>query len=212
MTYGIYRFWNFTAKPRLYGWLAKALFFSRRIQLGDGLQLHGFPSINVAKGASLRIGRGVEIRKDVEIRAHGSAEITIEDNVRIDRGVRILAANSARLRIGKNVRIGLYSVLNGGADITIGAQALISGFVYLQTSMHRHASLNTAIADQGYRHAPVVLGNDVWLGAHVVVLPGTTIGDHAVVGSNAVVTKSIESNQICAGVPAKPLSVRESAQ
>jgi acetyltransferase-like isoleucine patch superfamily enzyme len=212
MIYNLHRFLNVAARPVLYGWVCKILCFCRRIQIGRGLSADGMPSINVEKGATLKIGSCVAIRKDVEIRAHGSSEISIADNVRIDRGVRILAANNARVRIGDGVRIGLCSVLNGGADITIGAHSLISGFVYLQTSMHRHESLNVPIGDQGYRHAPVALGKDVWLGAHVVVLPGITIGDHAVIGSNAVVTKDIYAKQICVGIPAKALPERESRQ
>jgi acetyltransferase-like isoleucine patch superfamily enzyme len=208
MIYNIHRFISIIAMPTYRGWLGKALFSCRRIRIGLDVKMQELPSINVERGATLRIGNGVEIRKDVEIRAHGTSSIVIEDNVRIDRGVRILAANQSRIHIGKGTRIGLHSVLNGGADITIGARSLVSGFVYLQTSMHRHEAVNMPMADQGYAHAPVTLGEDVWLGAHVVVLPGVVIGDHSIVGSNAVVTQRIEANQTWAGVPAKLLSLR----
>lgn len=51
--------------------------------------------------------------------------------------------------------------------------------------------------------APVVIGRKVWLGAAVTVLPGVTIGDDAVVGAGAVVTKDVPANAIVAGVPAR---------
>lgn len=53
--------------------------------------------------------------------------------------------------------------------------------------------------------APIRIGNNVWLGANVTVLPGVTIGDNAVVAAGAVVTKDVPENMIVAGVPAKIL-------
>ena len=47
-------------------------------------------------------------------------------------------------------------------------KVLISGFVYLQTSMHNH-NKNGNIQDQGYKHGPIEIHDDVWLGSHVVV-------------------------------------------
>ena len=54
---------------------------------------------------------------------------------------------------------------------------------------------------------PVVIGHRVWLGENVVVLPGVTIGDGCVVGSGAVVCKSLPENCVAVGVPARPVKV-----
>lgn len=51
--------------------------------------------------------------------------------------------------------------------------------------------------------APIVLGKNVWIGAHATILPGVTIGDNAVVAAGAVVAKDVPQNVIVAGVPAK---------
>ena len=51
--------------------------------------------------------------------------------------------------------------------------------------------------------APIVLGRNVWVGSNATILPGVTIGDNAVVGAGAVVTKDVEANTIVGGVPAK---------
>ena len=51
--------------------------------------------------------------------------------------------------------------------------------------------------------APIVLGRNVWVGSNATILPGMTIGDNAVVGAGAVVTKDVEANTIVGGVPAK---------
>ena len=63
---------------------------------------------------------------------------------------------------------------------------------------------NSAIRD----NKPVVIGNDVWIGAYVSILPGVHIGDGAVVAAGAVVTKDVEPYAIVGGVPAKTIKYR----
>lgn len=58
------------------------------------------------------------------------------------------------------------------------------------------------------KNAPCVIGNDVWIGYNVVILPGVTIGDGAVLAANAVVTHDVPPYTIVAGVPARPLKKR----
>jgi acetyltransferase-like isoleucine patch superfamily enzyme len=194
--------------PRLWGEAARRLLQGEQLVIGAGVRLHGLPRVQITDGARIIIGAGVELRSDVELRAHQGAQLILEDGVRIDRGVRLLATNRATLRIGKGARVGIGSVFNGGDDIDVGAGALISGYCYLQTSMHRHER-GAAIQSQGYTHAPVVLGADAWLGTHAVILPGVTVGAGAIVGSNAVVTKNVDAGAVVAGVPARPLRERE---
>jgi acetyltransferase-like isoleucine patch superfamily enzyme len=206
--YSITEFILFQLRPRVNAILVRLLHRSYRIHIGKKFRTDSFPRIIVDRSAKLAIGNNVEFRRNVEIRVHGSGSVYIEDNVRIDRGVRILAANHACIRIGKDTRIGLYSVLNGGDSISIGAKSLISGFVYLQTSMHGFRNKELTVQEQGYDHKPIVLEQDTWLGAHVVVLPGVVIERGAVIGSNSVVNTDIKNFQVAAGVPAKIISER----
>ena len=64
------------------------------------------------------------------------------------------------------------------------------------------ASVFTA-PEQGVSTQPVVIGDDVWIGANAVILPGVTIGRHCVVAAGAVVTKDVPDNTVVGGVPAK---------
>jgi acetyltransferase-like isoleucine patch superfamily enzyme len=195
--------------PRLKGWLFQLLYSSSQIKVGRNFSCDSFPELKIDPGCRLEIGDNVIFRRNVEIRVHGkSSLLRIEDNCRIDRGVRLLCANDSILHLGKGTRVGLYSVFNGGDNIETGEKCLVSGFVYLQTSMHRHHK-SANIQEQGFDHAPIKLHDDSWLGAHVVVLPGCEIGQGAVVGSNAVVNKSVEAGEIVGGVPAKVIKTRE---
>lgn len=195
--------------PWLYGVITKIIYNGKNVKFGKNFRCDGIPKIMIDKNARLQMGDNVELRRNVELRVHGNSNLLIGNKVRIDRGVRLLSANDATISIKDGVRIGLYTVFNGGDSITIGEKVLISGFVYLQTSMHGYSSREISVQDQGYDHAPILLENDVWLGTHVVIMPGINIGKGGVVGSNAVVTKNVEPYQVVAGIPAKPIKERE---
>jgi acetyltransferase-like isoleucine patch superfamily enzyme len=194
-----------TFKPVFFAFLTRIIYLSSNVSIGKNFKTDTIPKILIDNNCKLLIGDNVEFRRNVEIRVHNSSKIIINNNIRIDRGVRLLSTNKAVINLGDGCRIGLYSVFNGGDSISVGEKALISGFVYLQTSMHNYKTSDKAIQDQGFSHAPIILENDTWLGTHVVVLPGVTIGFKSVVGSNAVVSKSVLPNQVVVGIPAKPI-------
>lgn len=195
-------------RPIYLAFLTRLLYWGRNVKIGRGLRVDTIPRILIDKDSILEIGENVELRRNVEIRVHGKSKIRIGNNVRIDRGVRLLSANNAVIALNDGCRIGLYSVFNGGDSITIGKKTLVSGYVYLQTSMHNYGDVRKNVQDQGYSHKPIILEEDTWLGTHVVVLPGVTIETGSVVGSSSVVTKSVSKNQIVAGVPAKKIKDR----
>lgn len=194
-------------RPAFYSFLTRVL-YSGRVKIGKNFRTDSIPRILVDKGCLITIGDNVEFRRNIEIRAHNLSTIKIEENCRIDRGVRLLSTNKSTILIGKKTRIGLNAVFNGGADITVGEKCLISGFVYLQTSMHAHNLQFKSVQDQGYDHAPIELKADCWLGTHVVIMPGIVLGTGAVVGSNAVVTKNVDKFMVVGGIPAKILKER----
>lgn len=194
--------------PKWCGWFTKIVYWGTNISFGKNFKCDSIPKIIIDKSAKLIIGDNVQLRRNVEIRIHGISEITICNSCRIDRGVRLLSANKSEIRLEEGVRIGLYTVLNGGDSIVIGKKSLVSGFVYLQTSMHNYKG-DGIIQQQGYSHQPIKIDEDCWLGTHVVVLPGVVLGKGTVVGSNAVVNKSFEEGCVIGGVPAKLISKRE---
>jgi lipopolysaccharide O-acetyltransferase len=113
------------------------------------------------------------------------------------------------ISIGEDVQINDYVHIGAVGSITIGDNVLMASKIYI--SDHNHGSYDDLISDNPlskpiYRKAickPVVIGNNVWLGESVCVLPGVTIGEGCVVGALSVVTKSIPPYSIVVGNPAK---------
>lgn len=115
-----------------------------------------------------------------------------------------------RIVIGEGTYLGQYNNLRaGGGDIRIGRNCLVSQFCTLVASNHAHVR-GQPIIRQGNdpRRAGIVIGDDVWLGAGCVILPGVVIGDGAIIGANAVVTADVPSHEIWGGVPAQKISER----
>ena len=116
-----------------------------------------------------------------------------------------------RIVVGKGSWIGQYNNLRaGGGDIVIGDECLISQFCSIVGSNHAHER-DVPIRMQGSdpSRVGVTIGNDVWLGAGCVVLPGVAIGDGAIIAANAVVTHDVPAYEVWSGVPARCMGKRE---
>jgi len=119
-------------------------------------------------------------------------------------------ANAERISIGNRTRMGarchIWAGDNGGA-IRIGSDTNFGPLCFVTASNYSFEK-GVPFLDQAKQDADIEIGNDVWLGAGVIVLAGVTIGDGCVVAAGAVVTKSLPPNVIAGGVPAKVLRER----
>lgn len=111
-----------------------------------------------------------------------------------------------KISLGYKTYIGPYTFLGSCHNLTVGKQSMIGAHCYLITVNHRTDLPGVPYGDQGYRGGDITIGENVWLGSHVVVLPGVEIGDNAIVGAGAVVNRSIPAGETWGGVPAKPLT------
>ena len=103
--------------------------------------------------------------------------------------------------IGDYTRVGLHNTIIG--PVTIGHHVNLAQGITVTALNHNFADITRRIDQQGVATSPVVIGNDVWIGANAVILPGVTIGSHVVVAAGAVVTKDVPANTLVGGVPAK---------
>ena len=119
------------------------------------------------------------------------------ENANIEKG----AVFTPELSIGKNSGLGIRSEMNG--KVTIGDNVMMGPEVIVYTTRHRHDRVDITMIEQGMdTPLPVTIGNDVWIGRRVMIMPGVTIGDGCVIGAGAVVTKDIPPFSIAVGVPA----------
>ena len=123
-----------------------------------------------------------------------------------DRRVAYLRRQGATIGKGTRLLCSLYSFGSEPYLVTIGEDTLISGNVSLLTHDGSVKVLNTLGYFDGERMdkiAPVVIGNNCFIGNSAKIMPGVTIGDNVIIGACAVVTKDIPSNYVAAGVPAR---------
>jgi len=120
---------------------------------------------------------------------------TIEDFCTINNGV-------GDIIIGNRTRIGLSSVLIG--PITIGNDVLLAQNIVISGLNHGYKDINKPISKQPVNTRPIFLEDECWIGANSVILSGTTIGKHSIVGAGSVVNRSVPPYTIVAGNPAVP--------
>ena len=110
---------------------------------------------------------------------------------------------------GSNLHVSAGAVLYGRGGLTIGNDVMIGHYATIYTSQHRwDLGPEIPMIRQGHKPEPVVIGDDVWIGAHAVVLPGVRIASGTVVAAGSVVNRDTAPYPIVAGTPARVVGER----
>ena len=110
------------------------------------------------------------------------------------------------VRIGNNVSFTRRATIYCAEKIEIGDNTLIGSDVLITDENHG-TDPRIAYRDNPLRTAPVIIGENVWIGDKAIILPGVKIGNYSIIGAGAVVTKSIPPYTICAGNPARAIKI-----
>ena len=114
---------------------------------------------------------------------------------------------SPKVSIGDYSGIGINARIYGACKI--GDHVMMGTDVTIITRNHRHDRMDIPMDMQGFEEEkPVTIGNDVWIGDRVVILPGVNIGDGCIISAGAVVTHDVPAYSIAGGVPAKVIGKR----
>ena len=129
------------------------------------------------------------------LRIHDNGTLSIDGLVRIARSCKVYVAGD--LSVGDGTYINPGTMIFARTSITIGSGCAISwDCEIIDDDFHRlNAAENTA--------APISIGDNVWVGSHCSILKGVSIGDGAVIGSRAVVTRDVPARALVVGSPAK---------
>lgn len=111
------------------------------------------------------------------------------------------------ISVGSNTRINHGTELHGAGGIKIGDDTLIAFDVMVFSDSREYQNTTLMKANEKVSK-PVIVGNDVWIGARAIILPGITIEDHSIIGAGSVVTRNVSKWQIVAGNPAKVIGSR----
>ena len=164
----------------------------------------------------LRLASAVEghIAWGARVSVHADSRVAIGAQSAVEDGTLIAIKPGPRgagaLLIGRSTQIGEYNNLRSeGAELRIGDYCLFAQFVSLIASGHGYARRDQLIADQPLPDKDgLTIGDDVWIGANAVVLPGIVIGSGAVIAAGSVVTRDVAPYAIVAGAPARSIGER----
>jgi acetyltransferase-like isoleucine patch superfamily enzyme len=160
--------------------------YGRRLKL-DGLAFIG-PGVvlQIGRDARIELGRWSWIGHGTKIRCH--------------EGVVSIGAKTV---LGQECTISAYQ------HVSIGRECVIADRVMLIDFDHGVVEVDRPVRLQGIYKRDVRVGNNVWIGYGACVLRGVTVGDNAIVGTSAVVTKDVPANAVVAGVPARVIRMRQ---
>lgn len=196
--------------------IKKFIYRLKGYKIGKNVSI-GLGSIIVGKqvsiGDNVKIGlvsvvraREIDIRRYVVIGSFSiidSGSIMLDEDSRINEKVIVggMKRPESALILGKRGIIMEYAFINTTMPVTIGDDSGIGGHCLLFT----HGSWLNQLEGFPVTFAPITIGKSVWLPWRVFIMPGVTIGDKVVVGANSLINRSIPSNTMIAGSPAKIL-------
>ena len=188
-------------RSKFYRWLVresgKNVFFGR--------------SMTIRAPNNIRLGSNLVIDDNVVLDAKGDPDrswITCGNEVDIGRNT-ILSGKNGSIKIGNFVSIGRNVLLSSTKHLQIGNNCNIGPYACILAAGHGWQETDVPIMLQLREVGEIIIEENVWIGAHVTVMDGVTIGSHSIVSAGSVVSQDIPSHTIAAGIPARPIKRRD---
>lgn len=128
--------------------------------------------------------------------------ISCGKNLRVMHGAEI----SPNIRAGANNALGTRCMIQ--SNVTLGDNVIMGPDVKIYSKNHAFDRTDIPVREQGDTHHETTLGNDVWVGANVLIMAGVTVGNHCILAAGAVVAKDVPDYAIVGGNPAKIIRMR----
>lgn len=185
---------------------------SAGVFIGPGARIYGAAGITLGEGTSIEDGATVgccQLERHDRFQMPPAGRVTIGRRCWIKQG-SIIASYGGTVDIGDDVSLNPGVIVYGHGGVSIGSSTRIAAYSVIIPANHRFDQVGKRIIEQGLTCQGIRIGQDVWIGCHVVVLDGVTIGDGAIIAAGAVVTRDVADYEIVGGVPAKTLGRRPS--
>lgn len=165
------------------------------LEMGTGCQFAGMPCIHIAPGASIRLGNDVKIFSRASCNPRGIPHPSII--WALEPGAQVIIGDNVRMT---GVSMSVRSVLTIGDHVQIGPGACLwdSDGHALRPELRMMGETPDMV-----RRAPIVIKDNAFIGARAIILKGVTIGESAIVGAGALVTKDVFPCEIVGGNPAR---------
>lgn len=125
-------------------------------------------------------------------------------------GKKLCVKNRAEISLNSSVgydsELGTRCMVQ--ANVSLGDHVIMGPDVKIYSRNHKDDRLDIPIQKQGKHYLTTKIGNDVWIGANVVITAGVTVGNHVIIAAGAVVTKDVADYSVVGGVPAKVIRMR----
>ena len=121
-----------------------------------------------------------------EVTVDGKSELRIAKKLKMHNGVKIRVRKGGKLEIGKNFGMSNGCVVTAYDHIKIGDNVMLGPNVLIYDQDHDYRA-EGGVAAMRFKTAPVVIGNNVWIGANTLILRGTTMGDYSGSGGGTVI-------------------------
>jgi maltose O-acetyltransferase len=131
----------------------------------------------------------------------------VEGKIRISFNCKFIDIHN--ISVGANTAFANSSIFQGTGGLIIGNNCMIGFENILLTQNHQFKDSSLTTKEQGFYQKPICIGNNVWTGCRVIILPGVSIGDNSIIAAGSVVTKDIPKDVIAAGNPAKTVRHRD---
>jgi acetyltransferase-like isoleucine patch superfamily enzyme len=140
------------------------------------------------------------------LEAFRDGRLEIGEHTLLEPHVWLTAPDPARIRIGSGTFLNVGVMVAAVALVEIGDHCMLANGCFVTDGNHRFDDPDTPVPWQGFTtKGPTRIGDNVWMGANVVVTSGVTVGERCVIGANSVVTTDIPPFSIAAGAPARVL-------
>ena len=192
--------------------------------LGHVLRKALYPGLMGSTGGGAVFGRSMTLRHAHKIhmgagcvfddlavldaKGVGNQGIRLGDSVMVGRH-SVLGCKGGDIEIGDRTNVGINCIIHSESSLRIGSNVLIASFCYvLAGGRHGTDRVDIPIIQQPSVSRGVEIGDNCWLGAHVTVNDGVTVGHDSIIGTGAVVLDDIPPFSIAAGVPARVIRSR----
>lgn len=173
--------------------MTRVIFYLNNVTYGPGMKSCGIPVVDINDGSSLTIGTAFNMNSGQNHNRIGRQQPCF-----------FIADLGGSIRIGNRVGMSgtalvCHNTITIGNDVTIGGNTVIYDTDFHSLDSDRRVGFRD---NRSAKTAPVIIHNQAFIGSHVTILKGVTIGEHAIIAAGSVVTKHVPPYQIWGGNPA----------